>query len=186
MKNFLFALVTGCIPVLAATNSVSAQSLNNIVSNEQFRHTIKIDNSVFPVVENHSVIVDANTINTKALKDFRKSYKSVSNETWQKNATGFTAQFLSDGVNNAIYYDKKGNWNASLKGYSEDKLNHEVRDIVKRKYYDYTISYVQEIETNGTNGVPTYIVHLEDKTTVKLVRVSDGDMDIYQEFEKQN
>lgn len=171
MKNFLIAFAAGSILALATTNGANAQgSKNNIASND-----IKINKSVFSTT----------VISDKALKDFKKSYKNANGEKWAKNATGFTAQFTSDGIANIVYYDKKGNWDASLKSYSEDKFDRNVRAIVKQKYYDYKITQVQEVETAATLGTPTYMVHIEGDNDFKIIRVSDGEMDVYEEFAKQ-
>ena len=60
-----------------------------------------------------------------------------------------------------------------------------VRAIVKQKYYDYKITYVQEVETAATLGTPTYMVHIEGDNDFKIVRVCDGEMDVYEEFARQ-
>ena len=184
MKKFLFAIGAGCILALAATNRANAQSSNNFASVDNKQSAIKIDKSVFPA-ESNSVSSETNSINAKALKDFKKSYKNASGEKWVKNETGFTAKFTLNGINSVIYYDKKGNWEASLKSYGEDKFDKNVRAIVKSKYFDYKITQVQEVETASTSGTPTYIVHIESDNDFKLIRVSDGDMDVYEEFAKQ-
>ena len=72
-----------------------------------------------------------------------------------------------------------------MKGYFEDKLDRTVRGIVKQKYYDYKITYVQEIETGSNVAMPTYMVHIESDNDFKIVRVCDGAMDVYEEFARQ-
>jgi hypothetical protein len=173
MKNFLIAFAAGSILALASTNGANAQNSS----------AIKMDKSVF-AGENNAV-VSTSSISTKALKDFKRSYKNANGEKWAKNETGFTAQFTSNGISNLVYYDKKGNWGASLKSYSEDKFDRSVRAIVKQKYYDYKITQVQEVETAATLGTPTYMVHIEGDNDFKIIRVSDGEMDVYEEFAKQ-
>lgn len=184
MKNFLIDFVAGCILALAAISGAYAQSSNNIVSAEQFKKPLKINRSVLPA-ETNSAILDASMVSAKALKDFKKSYKNPDDAKWVNNAYGVTAHINANGIDNVIYYDKKGNWQASLKGYFEDKLDKNVRATVKQKYYDYKITYVQEVETGSTIGMPTYMVHIESDSDFKIVRVSDGVMDIYEEFGRQ-
>lgn len=184
MKNFLIAFAAGSLLALATTNRANAQGSDNIVSNEPFKNAIKINRSVFPA-ESNTAAVDASFVNTKALKDFKKSYKNTSGEKWEKNANGITAHFASNGIANVIYYDTKGRWEASLKGYFEDKLDLNVRSTVKQKYYDYKITYVQEIETGSNLGTPTYMVHIESDNDFKIIRVSEGEMDVYEEYAKQ-
>ena len=63
---------------------------------------------------------------------------------------------------------------------------HEIRHVVKSTYYDYKIVYAQEIETADSEGVPTYVVCLEDKTKIKMIRIHDGEMSQWKEFTKTN
>jgi len=184
MKSFLIAFVAGCVLALAANSGAYAQSSNNIVSAEQFKKPLKINRSVLPT-ETNSAILDVSMVSAKALKDFKKSYENPAIAKWVKNDYGVTAHFNANNIDNVIYYDKKGNWEASLKGYFEDKLNRNIRAIVKQKYYDYRITYVQEVETGSTVGMPTYMVHIEGDSDFKIVRVCDGSMDIYEEFGRQ-
>ena len=106
-------------------------------------------------------------------------------EKWYKIADGFVADFTSDGISNRIFYTKAGQWAASLKEYSENKLPANIRRIVKSEYYDYKINYVEEIETRLTRDMPTYIIHAEDDTSIKLIRVCGEEMDVYKGFNKQ-
>jgi len=184
MKSFFIALVAGCVLALATNSGVNAQSSNNIQSAEQFKMPLKINKSVLPA-ETNSAILDVSMVSAKALKDFKKSYKNPGDAKWVKSDYGVTARFNSNGIDNVIYYDKKGNWEGSLKGYFEDKLDRTVRGIVKQKYYDYKITYVQEVETGANVGMPTYMVHIEGDNDFKIVKVCDGAMDIYEEFGRQ-
>ncbi len=72
-----------------------------------------------------------------------------------------------------------------MKGYFEDKLPFEVRDIVKRNYYDYKIHYVNEVETINSQGIPTYMVHIQYKKDAKIMRVREGVMEIWSEMTTQ-
>ena len=182
MKKILFALVAGFIPALVATNGAYAQNSVNPEILEPQKNATAIEKAVAPV-NNHSV--DMGEINAKALKHFTKTYKNVTGESWQKIKDGYTAKFNSNGVSNRIFYSPNGKWSGSLKGYSEDKLPQEIRHAVKREYYDYIITYVQEVETTDSYGIPTYIIHLEDKNNIKQVRFSDGQMEVWKEFKKQ-
>jgi len=124
------------------------------------------------------------TVNARAKKDFSRNHKNVTGETWMTTKKGFLARFSSDGITTCVFYNKNGQWVANLKDYGEDKLPFEVRDIVKRVYYDFNITHVKEIETMSNKSIPTYIVYVEDKTRIKLIRVGDGEMDVWKEFTK--
>ncbi|MEO6454054.1 MAG: hypothetical protein ABIN97_08285 [Ginsengibacter sp.] len=181
MKKILFACMAGCIPALVIINEANAQYSNNITALETGKDVIKMDN---PTASEKNNAVSLTGINIKAVKNFKKHYKLVNDEKWYKASDGFSASFNSDGIKNILFYDNKGYWTGSLKIYGEDKMSRAVRDMVKRVYYDYTITIVDEIETLNTKDKPVYIVHLEDNYSIKLIKVRDDDMDVYSEFKK--
>jgi hypothetical protein len=180
MKKFLFAFAAIVISALATANIVTAQDTNNVTALEQSGNIKSARSMVTDTKPDGTVAVNA-----KALKNFKKSFKTISAERWVKNQYGFTARFTIDNISNVIYYDKSGNWQATLKTYNEDKFNRKVRAIVKSKYFDYKITQVQEIENTDTNDIPTYIVHIEGEKDFMLIRVSDGNMDVYEKFDRQ-
>ena len=181
MKTFLFVLVAGCIPALAGKCEVIAQ--NKIASDKSWhkKHFITIDKTITPGKNNMSSPGD---VSPRALKDFAKRYKNVTGEIWMELKDNFLASFISNGVSNTIYYNAKGKWQGSLRKYHDDKLPFEVRDIVKSKFHDYSIFCVEELEKIESRGIPTYIIHLEDKNNVKLVRIFERQMEIWQEYTK--
>jgi len=73
------------------------------------------------------------------------------------------------------FYDKKGKVRFTIDYYGESQLPREVRAIVKPEYYDYTILTVQEVKTAGKS---VYLIDMEDSTTIKTVRVADGEMEL--------
>jgi hypothetical protein len=123
------------------------------------------------------------TINLHAIKDFKARFGNVKDERWYAIEKGFLAYFSVDGCRERIYYDRKGHWLASLIYGDEHKLPANIRDLVRRAYYDQPITFVEVIE------VPdhiVYLVHVEDKVTLKILRVSEeGEMDVMDEFTKQ-
>ena len=123
------------------------------------------------------------TISARAIKDFKSRFTKVDNEQWARIDRGFCAYCTKDGIKTRVYYDLRGHWQASLKYCDEFQLPHFIRDIVKRTYYDLAITFVNIIEVPDHT---VYLVHLEDKKTLKIVRVNEeGEMDVMNEFEKQ-
>ena len=181
MKKFLFALLAGCIPALLATNGAHAQNLFNPKILQSQKNITAIEKEV---IRSSDKIAGNDAISPKALKDFSKTYKNATSESWEKIKDGCATRFILNDVMNSIYYNTKGRWAGSVKGYSEDKMPHDIRNIVKQEYYDYSIIYVEEVETIGSNGIPTYVIHLEDKNNIKLVRIGDRQMDVMEEYKK--
>ena len=181
MKKFLFALLAGCITALVATNGAYAQNLVNPEILEPQKNINAIEKEV---TQPRDKIAGNDAISPKALKDFTKTYKNVVSESWEKLKDGYATRFILNDVMHSVYYNTKGRWTGSVKGYSEDKMPNDIRNIVKQEYYDYSIIYVEEVETIGSNGIPTYVIHLENKNNIKLVRIGNRQMDVMEEFQK--
>ena len=176
MKKNLIALVIVCVAFLAGISGANAQIASNSSSLEYQMNTGKTENSMKELL----------TISPRALRDFAYTHKNVTGESWMKLKDGFSVRFNSEGVRTTIYYDKKGNWTGSIKIYGEEKMLRDVRHVVKSAYYDYNIVYAQEIETTDSDGVPTYVVCVDDKTNIKMIRIRDGEMSVWKEFTKAN
>ncbi len=173
MKKNLIALVIVSAATLAGTSRANAQIVSNSSSLEYQMNATETKNSMNELA-----------ISPRAVKDFMNTHKNVTGESWMKTKDGFSVRFNSDDVRTTIYYDKKGNWSGSIKIYGEEKLLREVRHVVKSTYYDYNIVYTQEIETPDSDGVPTYVVCVDDKTKIKMIRVINGEMSEWKEYTK--
>jgi hypothetical protein len=176
MKKNLIALVIVSAATLGGISGAKAQIVSNSSSLEyQINAT-----------ETKNTMNELEAISPRAIKDFAYTHKNVKGESWMKTKDGFSVRFISEGIQTTIYYDKKGNWAGSIKYYGEEKMLREIRHVVKSTYYDYNIVYTQEIETTDTDGVPTYVVCVEDKTKIKMIRISAGEMSEWKEFTKTN
>jgi len=173
MKKNLIALVIVSVATLTGMNKANAQIMSNSSSLEYQMNATETKNSMNELAISH-----------RAVKDFMNTHKNVKGESWAKTKNGFSVMFISDGIRTTIYYDKKGNWAGSIKIYGEEKLLREVRHVVKSTYYDYNIVYAQEIETTDSDGVPTYVICVDDKTKIKMIRIRDGEMSVWKEFAK--
>jgi hypothetical protein len=122
-----------------------------------------------------------NTVNQKAMLDFKKTFKDVNNEKWYQVKTGFLAEFSFNETKNRVVYDTKGNWRFTVSYYAEKNLPAEIRAIVKPVYYDYTISRVEEVHA-GDKII--YIVHVQNASSLKTLRVCEGEMDLMADFPK--
>ena len=125
----------------------------------------------------------ANEVNQKAMRDFKRTFKEVINEKWYSVKNGFLAEFSVNTTKNRVVYDKKGNWKFTVSYYDEKGLPPEIRAIVKPVYYDYAISRVEEIHANDQI---IYIVHIQNNSSLKTLRISEGEMDLIEDFPKSN
>jgi hypothetical protein len=194
MKNFLilaFTLVLGGGTFASTSeNSVSNPIVKEQNSGQPVKFTDKKNFKLF--VRNLSAlespffkgsyIPEIKDVNSKALKDFQVRFNNVSKVKWFSDNDGFISYFNKDGFNDRAFYNKKGHWQYSLVYYTEDKLPRDIRSAVKSKYFDFAIYMVEEVQT--TNGT-AYIVYLEDKSIIRILKVStEGDIDTLQEMLK--
>src|SRR4051812_27351923 len=132
--------------------------------------------------KNSFTVVNGVNVRNRALKDFVKSNKQATNVAWYEDSNGgFLAHFFTPEKDTKVSYDKKGNWLYNFCTYHEDNLPFDVRDLVKRKYYDWDIvlCYVYEID-----GGPVYIIKMENAKAYKTVKVVNGDMEETQNYNK--
>jgi len=124
----------------------------------------------------------SNNISTKAFREFKKNFKTVTNEKWFDLTDMVRAKFTLDNISYKVDYDKRGHWLHTIRSYSEKELSSDVRQQVKMTYFDYAIVLVDEIDM--PRNQKSYIVHLEGQTNWINLRISDGEMDEWQNFKK--
>lgn len=124
------------------------------------------------------------SVNIRAIKDLQSRFAKATGERWSRTDKGFIAFFTNDGYKVRAYYDRKGHWEGTLTYCDESQLPHEIRDVIKRTYYDLAITGVIIAEAQGHK---VYFANLEDKSTLKIVRVDDdGEMTVLNDLVKTN
>lgn len=122
-------------------------------------------------------------VNTKAMRNFVKSYESAVDPEWVSlKDGGYLCRFVIDNVRCRAFYGEKGAWLLTLASYEENKLPRDIRAIVRNSYYDHTITYVDEISVPGRSKI--YLVQIQDDKGIKMLRVSDGEMETVRELVK--
>lgn len=182
MKKLIFLLGGAFAIIFGAKDAAYAQ----MSANTQTQHSPQFSSQKETAINSG----DKNTfvsemISPKALKTFAGRYKNQAGEYWEVMKDGFSAHFNSDGISNRIYFDRKGRWVGSMKGYQEDKMPRGLRTQVKRTYFDYKINYVQELETYESEGKPTFIVNLEDDDNIILLRIYEGELEVWRSYKKR-
>jgi len=123
-----------------------------------------------------------NSINIRAIRDFVRRYENATDVAWFKVPDGFIVRFVADSIYARSAYRKNGNWLYTIRQYAEEKMSREIRHIVKRTYYDYSITLVEQIEL--PDEPVKYLVHLQDAVSWKNVLVSNGQMDLVEDKKK--
>ncbi len=126
--------------------------------------------------------ISVTEVNIKAARDFIKRYNDVKEEKWYKAEDGFFACFNESGIQTKVAYHKNGTWDCTLRTLNETELPFDVRDLAKSTYYDFNILVAYEIKYE--TGV-TYILKIEDKTRIKVLKIHDGEMDVAGDYVKK-
>ena len=185
MKKTLSVLAIGFISILVPSHQAKAQNSAGPVAfndsknfHSSIRHAVDFAKRVSLLNDVH----EEKDFNSKAIKDFQARFQKVNNATWFSDQDGFMSYFIKDGYGSRVLYDKKGQWQYSLILYAEDQLPGDLRAYVKSKFYDMTITLIEEVHSN--DGM-AYIVHLEDKSNIRIVRLSnDAELEILLEITK--
>jgi hypothetical protein len=109
----------------------------------------------------------------RAVKNFRKTFKDVPNESWSKKPDGFRAKFTRDNIAYVVDYSKKGRWLFTFRNYNEPQLDKKIRSAVKMAYLDHHVFRVIEVRTRAAKA---YFVKIEDFLTIKTIRIANGEM----------
>jgi hypothetical protein len=180
MKTFLLVLIIGFSFIVAPGYSVYAQSSKKNAESTNERDFMP---SIRKLARMENPALTRNYVNVRAIRDFLNRFDKVDNAMWYSTPDGgFEAYFEQNGYGDRILYDKKGRWKFSLINYGEDKLPRSIRTAVKSTYFDLDITLVEEVQTIANID---YIVYLEDKSNIRIVRVNkDGDIEVLQELDK--
>ena len=186
MKKILFVLFIGFSFVAAFSSCVFAQNSNKGVESK-FKKDLIPSIRNLAILENPDLtgtyILKRNEINIWAVRDFMDRFDKVDNVIWFPTLKGgYEAYFVQDGYGDRVMYDKKGGWQLSLINYNEDKLPRDIRTAVKSVYFDFDIILIEEVHT--IEGIE-YIVYLEDKSNIRLVKLNkEGEMEVLQDLNK--
>jgi len=176
MKKIILPFIAGLLAFAATTPRAHAQSqkdTDTYAKNKKPENTSTGEYRVAGGVSGNAV--DLKNVNKKALKGFARTFKNPGAVQWYKDANGFIAYCTINGIKNRSNYDKKGNWLYSMRSYGEKQLPTDIRGQVKRVYYDFTISGVQEILVDDKK---IYLVYMRDDTVCQTVRITDDEMDV--------
>ena len=123
-----------------------------------------------------------NSIHIRAVRDFLKRNKAVTEAEWARINNGFVVKFNKDQKRCRAVYNKSGVFLYCIRQYTETQMPRDIRKIVKSRYFDYTITLVEEIERPLQPLV--YCVHMEDASTIVNVQVSDGEIEVVEDYIK--
>ena len=110
------------------------------------------------------------------------SASSYASSDRSKESKATVVHSVVDGRNTMTAYDKRGKWIYTIQQYNIDNLDKNIVDRVRSVYYDYGVTSIQEVEQPGMATV--YVVHIENKKSIKLIRLTDDDLELVQDLQK--
>ncbi|MEO7312347.1 MAG: hypothetical protein ABIX01_18235 [Chitinophagaceae bacterium] len=115
-------------------------------------------------------------VSIRALRDFEKSYRELSEPVWSlSDEGGFIASFKDKRITTNVFYNKKGRWQYAIKRYDEQQLDRGIIDLVMPSYRGYKINGVAELSVYNST---IYLLYLQDAGNFKTVRIVDGEADV--------
>jgi len=172
MKIYLLSSVAGIVVALAASSAAHGQTDKNYAQHSEVAHLFTNPPSID---ENYN-------LNGRAVRDFARTYKNVSGEVWTNSPSGYAVTFTLHDIEYTVFYDQAGYRLYTMRNFHKAKFPAEVKHIVKKTYYDYDITLVQEISNDL--GESAYVIHLEGKTQWVTARVANGQVDEFERFNK--
>jgi hypothetical protein len=174
MKKIVPVFLACFVLVNGFTNAGWAQSIVAGVSNDHFTGTTDKPNSKYHI--------KSAGVNVNALRNFENSFSPAQNVNWYKVKDGFMVYFHHSGIKKVAGYDLKGQWLYYFASYTAEKLPDPIWHRIKNMYYEYSIIWVNLIQTSNKT---IYMVHLENKGTFKNVKVGDDDNAAIEEISKR-
>ena len=128
-------------------------------------------------------VLRTNEINIRAIRDFIKEYKNVSEARWYISGNGFLAVYFTNAdITTRRYYNKKGVYEYMIRYYNEIKLPRNIRHLIKTQYYDFDIFQITEFSRKGKIA---YLTKIHDKDHWKTIVIVENEMEVVDEYPKR-
>ena len=174
MKKIISRSVVTVLSIMTLVSSATSQEL---ALNKKATPTTVIESK-----EVSSDIPYINNVKGKVLKSFHKSFGEKPGAIWTKSENGFVVYFKDSTMATNVYFTNSGAIDYKINYYHEDQLRRDVRHTIKSNFYDYYIRLVSEVHKDGT---VFYFVKIEDKDSIKTIRVVDQEWQVVEEITKQ-
>ena len=119
----------------------------------------------------------------RAQRHFARHYRVRVDTMWKiLTDGGFICRFRQDEVSNEVFYTRNGRWNFTILRYEGWKLTPAVKRDVQRAFEGYTITHVNQIDSDAV--APVYIITIETSWSIKVIRVAGDQIDVREEYQK--
>ena len=155
--------------------------------NEKPKNSAGTDDKIFSDMRNqglsNSTPYYLTEINSKAMRSFVSSYSNATDPKWVKYARGYVVYFIRGGIRHKVYYSWTGDHKCTIRQYFAENMPVEIRQLVESVFKDYSIFIVNEVTRMGKTS---YEIKIEDKTSLKEIKIENGNMAVTNDFIKSN
>lgn len=129
---------------------------------------------------NFSSNVPINELSPKAYRRFHRRFREVTTgESWFKYDQGYQVSFMLGQHHEFAYFDPSGVFLYTLRYYDGKELPKDMAEIVKRRFPDFKINVVTEVN----DGQKTfYTLQIMNPEYIKVLTIADGRIDIVKEL----
>jgi hypothetical protein len=128
-------------------------------------------------------VVSSDKVNLNAIKNFQHDYKDVTDAEWSVlEDKSFLCRFRKANIPCRASYNPNGRWLFTVSDFSGKQLSQPLHDRVQSVYFNYQITFVNQIDLPDSKTV--YLVEIQDEKSIKKVRVTDEDMEVVQDLAK--
>lgn len=177
-KNLAFRLARAGVTLLIATN-LHAQSLLKEDTPELKSIPTVISTRVY---DDHATLSAIKEKNERIFGHFTKAYKNAKDISSTEIKGSLMIHCHIDGNVHRVLYNKKGKWIQTLKYFDSEKLSDDMRTQVILAYPLYTIFGVVTQVTIG--DATATLIMIENKKSWKILRLMDGELDVYKSYTK--
>ena len=164
------------LTILSIITLVSSASSQGIALNQKKAET------TYAASESNDALNYTNDVNGKVLRSFYKSFGEKPDAKWAKTDNGFVVNFKDSNMSTNVFFRNTGSIEYQVNYYSEDQLPASVRHTVKSNFYDFSIKQVSEVHKDGAVN---YFIKVENKASVKTIRVVEQEWQVVEEITKQ-
>jgi hypothetical protein len=164
-----FMLATS-IAVFSSAQAQSSAPVNNVL------------NLSSNTLVSKAILTEESSVNSKVLKSFRRSFKTQTPVQWSTDEQFYLAYFVENGIQHRITYRKNGSMVQTMKTYSAEHLDKNVRSQVEETYDGYDITGVTELSSESDT---VYFVNIESRRKLKEVVVYEGELMVRKQFDLQ-
>lgn len=118
------------------------------------------------------------SVDARVNRKFSRKFADTKDVMWARAGKGYLVRFTSAGVLTHAFLTRGGAYQSSIRYYPENGLPASISRKIKIAYPHSSIRFVREVRHNGST---TYLVTVADAAKWEVVRVSDGDLDVWEQ-----